>query len=65
MTEIERLQRAAETSRQMFPQRPRKSTMNMLELTDDDERILDKVWAKLAKERGIERHDATPVKEAA
>lgn len=65
MTEVERLKQAAETSRRMFPQRPRKSAMNMLELTEEDERILDKVWAKMAKERGIEWSDATPVKEAA
>ena len=61
----EELLEATETSRRMFPQRPRKSAMNMLELTADDERILDKVWAKLAKERGIEQSDAAPVKEAA
>ena len=54
MTKVERLRQAAEDSRRMFPQRPRKSAMNMLEFTEEDERILDKVWAKIAKERGIE-----------
>ena len=65
MDKIERLRRAAESSRRMFPQRPRKSAMNMLELTEDDERILDKAWAELAEEKGIKRQPASPVKEAA
>ncbi len=64
MTEKELLE-AQENSRRMFPAKAKKSTMNMIELTDDDEKILDKVWAELAKEKKIERVEGKPIKEAA
>lgn len=64
MTEEELLE-VQENSRRMFPAKTKKSTMNMFELTDDDERILDKVWSELAKEKKIERVERKPIKEVA
>ncbi|NJM53826.1 MAG: hypothetical protein HC846_10820 [Blastocatellia bacterium] len=64
MTEQELLE-AQENSRRMFPAKAKKSTMNMFELTEDDEKILDKVWTDLAKEKKIERVEVKPIKEVA
>ncbi len=61
MTKQELLE-AHENSRRMFPP---KAKMNLLELTEDDERILDKVWSELAEEKQVETFSKKPVKEAA
>jgi hypothetical protein len=62
---VEEMLEAEENSRRMFPPKAKKSKMNLLELTEDDERILDKVWAELAEEKQIEPVSPKPVKEAA
>ena len=64
MTKEEMLQ-AQENSPRMFPRKAPKSTMNLLELTKDDERILDKAWSELADEKQIKKVETKPIKEAA
>ena len=64
MTKKEMLE-AQEDSRRMFPPKTKKSKMNLLELTKDDERILDKAWSELADEKQIEKPVKRPIKEAA
>lgn len=64
MTKEEMLQ-AKENSRRMFPQKAKKSTMNLLEITKDDERILDKAWSESAEEKRIKKVETKPIKEAA
>ena len=64
MTKEEMLQ-TQENSRRMFPRKAQKSTMNLLELTEDDERILDKAWSELAQEKQIKKVKTKPIKEAA
>ncbi len=62
---VEDMLQAQEDSRRMFPRKAKKSTMNLLELTKDDEQILDKAWKDLAEEKQIEKVERKPVKEAA
>lgn len=62
---IEEMLQAQENSRRMFPPKPKQSSMELLELTADDERILDDVWAELARKRQVEVISQEVVKEAA
>lgn len=64
MTKQEMLE-AQEDSRRMFPRKTKKSAMNLLELTEDDEQILDKAWKDLAEEKQIEKVERKSIKEAA
>ena len=64
MTKKEMLE-AQENSRRMFPPKAKKSKMNLLELTKDDEQILDKAWSELAEEKQIEKPAKRPIKAAA
>lgn len=56
---------AKENSRRMFPPKAKRSKMNLLELTKDDEQVLDKAWSELADENQIEKPAKRPIKEAA